>query len=716
MKTFLTLHLYDSTGTFKLGIVTTRLFIVGLLIKLYAAVFFTSANFTELFIPFVTYFTESGLQNPYTYFFSINHLSVFPYPQLMLYIMALPGYLFSPFLEPGVFVISRSEMLLYHLPILLADITILIILSRWLKNKQRELLILYWLSPILLYINYLHSQLDVIPIALTFVFLYFLFTERWVPSFMFLGAAIATKFHIIILLPFVCVYLIRQYKSFSQAATGAGIVLLVFAVVNNVSLLLPGFQTLVFQNREQFKLFDLQILFGAGTVLYVIPFAYAILFLHSLTFRRFNRDTFVMFLGFSFGLLTLLIPPMPGWYYWIIPFFIYFYIKNDQASKIPYYLLLVGYFTYFAFTPTSDYVAIFGTIFPPVTSWPNLFTLLQNYHINAQIISNFTLTGLQAILCINVLWLYRRGVEESKKRKLYNMPYLIGIAGDSGSGKSTLADLLENVFNKANVAILSGDAMHKWERGNPMWKKFTHLNPQANTLHTDLHYAKTLQAGNDVYRRHYDHHTGTFTVPERLESKKVVIFEGLHSLYLTPMQQALDLKIFIRPEEQLRIHWKVYRDIRERGYSKDRVIEQIMIRSDDSNEFISSQAKHANIVVSLKSAIDISAQFGEEIELDVFLEIQTDTAVHLEHFIERLGTLSDLRTEHTFTADAQTLRFFGTCPATVIEQLSYELTPELYDISMITPTWSADYNGIEQLFICYYILQSLETTRATYGQ
>ena len=714
MKTFLTHHLYDATGAFKLGILTSPLFIFGLVIKLYSSVFFVSANYTQLFVPFVKYFTESHFANPYTYFYSLHALNVFPYPQLMLYIMAVPGYLFSSLLPVGYFVVTKSEILVYHLPILLADITILLVLSRWLKNKQRELLVLYWLSPILLYINYLHSQLDVIPIALVFVFLFFLFKERWLLSFLFLGAAIATKFHIIIILPFVLVYLVRQYKSAALAITCSNVVLLVFIFINNLSLFTPGFQTLVFQNREQFKLFDLQIVFGTGVTLYVIPLAYTVLFLHSLTFKRFNRDTFVMFLGFSFGLLTLLIPPMPGWYYWIIPFFIYFYIKNDHSSKIPFYLLIASYFVYFATTEHSDYFAIFAALAPTVATWPNLFTLLTQYNLDAHVVSNLALTGLQAVLFINVLWLYRRGVEESKKRKLYNMPYLIGIAGDSGSGKSTLAELLSNVFNKQNVAIVSGDAMHKWERGNPMWQKLTHLNPGANSLHTDLQYARALQAGNDVYRRHYDHHTGTFTVPERLESKKVVIFEGLHSLYLTPMQQALDLKIFIMPEEQLRIHWKVYRDMRERGYSRDRVIEQIEVRADDSNEFIASQAKNANVVISLKSAVDITGQYGNDIELDIFLELRVDTAVHLERFVERIESLPEIGIEHSFTADAQTVRFFGDCTAAAIEQLSYELTPELYDIGMITPEWEPGYNGIEQLFICYYILESLRATR-TYG-
>lgn len=713
MKTFLHKKLYDATGAFKLGILTNPLFIFGLVIKLYAGTIFVSKNFTDLFIPFIQYFVTSGFSDPYTYFYAHNLLNVFPYPKLMLYILALPGAIFSPLLPDVVGAIGRSELFVYHLPILAADIVILIILSRWFKNKQREILVLYWLSPLLLYINYLHSQLDVIPIALTFIFLYFLFKERWLISFLFLGAAIATKFHIIIILPFVLVYLYRQTKDLNKLTFCSSIVAGIFLLVNNISLAMPGFQTLVFHNKEQVKLFDLQVVFSSGITLYVLPLAYTILFLHSLTFKRFNRDTFVMFLGFSFGLLILFIPPMPGWYYWIIPFFIYFYIKNDRASKLPYYLLVICYFTYFAFSATSDYLSLFDQIIPTLALYPNLFALLTASGIPAQVVSNLTFTALQAALCINVLWIYRRGVEESKKSKLYNMPYLIGVAGDSGSGKSTLATLLSSVFGAKNLALVAGDAMHKWERGNAMWQKFTHLDPRANQLHSDLEYARTLQNGGDVYRRHYDHHSGTFTVPERLVSKTLVIFEGLHAFFLANMRQTLDLKIFIKPENQLRTHWKLKRDTLERGYTKERVLAQLEARAHDAKEYIDTQEKYADVVFSLKSLSSLTPDtIGTDFEPAVYLEITCDNNMFLEPLLEPLSKY--LSIEHTFTDQKQIVSFTGVISGAIIEHLSYPLIPELYDITPNEPAWAKNHDGVMQLFICYYILRTLNYTTSTY--
>lgn len=702
--------LYDKAGVFKLAILSSPLFIFGLVAKLYAATFFGGTNFTTLFVPFLKYFTLSGWQSPYQFFFENGLLEVFPYPQLMLHIMSVPGVLFSPLLNSDFFTTTRGDLLLFHLPILIADIVILVVLSRWLKNKHKELLWLYWLSPILFYINYLHSQLDAIPISLTFTFLYFLFKERWGYAFIFLGTAIATKFHIVLLLPFTVIYLWRRRISKLLIGLYTAIVASIFLLVNNVQLLSPAFLNIVFGNREQGKVFDLQVSFGENHSLYIIPFAYTLLLLHSLTFTRLNRDTFVMFLGFSFGILTLGIPPMPGWYYWIIPFFIYFYVKNERFSKLPFIILTLAYFVYFALTADSDYLAIFSVLAPTIASLPNIHTLITQAGFNADLVSNLALSLLQATLLINVVWLYRRGVEESKKQKLYNMPYLIGIAGDSGSGKSTLTTLFTDLFGQKHVALVPGDAMHKWERGDEMWQKYTHLDPRANQLHSDLESARTLQSGGDIYRRQYDHRTGTFMSPEKLESKTVVVFEGLHSFFLTDMQQALDLKIFIKPDNQLRTHWKLKRDILERAYTREKVLTQLKEREQDANEYITVQEKYADITFSLKSLSTLSDDIiGTDFEPPVYLEIKCDNKIYLEPLLEALSTYVNV--EHTFTDRHQILSLTGTVSETIIEHLSYSLIPELTDIVTNKSKWSSNHSGIMQLFISYYILQSLNYNR-----
>ncbi|MCK9351762.1 MAG: hypothetical protein M0P76_03155 [Candidatus Pacebacteria bacterium] len=700
-KAFFRKYLYDRLGESKLTILSSPLFAAGLVIKVITSFVFASAYLSGLFIPFLKYFTLSGFKDPYTHFYSLGITNAFPYPQAMLYVMSLPGTIFQYFLNPNIFTVTNFEIGIYRLPILFADIVILVILSRWIKGKDAQILWLYWLSPILFYINYIQGQMDVIPILFLFVSLYFLFKEKWISSFIFFGVAVSAKIHILILLPFVATYLWRKQKSLRKIFLFFDILFLVFLTINFPALFEPGFQKMVFENSQQIKIFSVQLKFFDESIIYLIPFAYTLLFFHHLTFQSFNRDVFIMFLGFSFGILLLLIPPMPGWYYWIIPFLIYFYIKNENFSKLGFVALNFGYFLYFILTPRSDFL---GT-FPFGGNTPNAYVWLAENGIDAKILSDLSFCFLQAALFLNVLWIYSRGIESSMKNKLYSMPYLIGVAGDSGSGKTTFTGSLRGLFGKKNVAIVAGDDMHKWERGNIMWQKFTHLHPKANDLHDDMENALSLKSGDTVYRRHYDHGSGKFTLPLKLESKKMVIFEGLHSFFLGQMRETLDLKIFIMPEESLRVGWKLSRDINERGHVRERVLEQIKNRADDSENFIHAQEKYSDITISLRKRNGGKNTINEQADTDICLEIKCRNNVNFENFVETLP--DSVTVETSFSEQWQYFYFYGKVACDEIEKLSYKLVPEIYEVTATQPKWENGYQGIIQLFVCYYIFSSL---------
>ena len=56
----------------------------------------------------------------------------------------------------------------------------------------------------------------------------------------------------------------------------------------------------------------------------------------------------------------------------------------------------------------------------------------------------------------------------------------IAITGDSGTGKTTISNILKELFSDSFV--LECDRYHKWERNDENWKKYTHLNPDANYI------------------------------------------------------------------------------------------------------------------------------------------------------------------------------------------------------------------------------------------
>ena len=152
---------------------------------------------------------------------------------------------------------------------------------------------------------------------------------------------------------------------------------------------------------------------------------------------------------------------------------------------------------------------------------------------------------------------------------------IIAITGDSGSGKSTLLKSLIPLFNE-NVLTLETDRYHKWERGNENYQTYTHLNPYANHLEKMYEDVYDLKLGNEIYQVDYDHSSGRFTQKEKIESKTNIIICGLHTMYENKINEILDIKIYIDTERELIKKWKIQRDVRERGYSIEKVLKQIV--------------------------------------------------------------------------------------------------------------------------------------------
>ena len=171
---------------------------------------------------------------------------------------------------------------------------------------------------------------------------------------------------------------------------------------------------------------------------------------------------------------------------------------------------------------------------------------------------------------------------------------LICVSGSSGVGKTTLTKLIESVIGSDNAVCLSGDDLHRWERNDPMWNTYTHLNPTANDLETGHTHIKALQDGEAIRRRHYNHDTGKFDPPTIIEPKSYIIYEGLHALYY---DDTCAVRIFVDTDDALKTEWKVKRDTKKRGYTESQVMDTMRRRKQDEDLYITPQRNSADIVV-----------------------------------------------------------------------------------------------------------------------
>lgn len=177
------------------------------------------------------------------------------------------------------------------------------------------------------------------------------------------------------------------------------------------------------------------------------------------------------------------------------------------------------------------------------------------------------------------------------------MNFLISIAGPSGVGKTTMANLILSTNKYNSSIIISGDDAHKWTRNSENWQKYTHLNPEANNLDNDYQQLLALKNNNPIERSHYNHNNGLFDEPTKIYPKELIVYEGLHALYTEEVRNICDLKIYIDTDEELKIAWKIKRDLNKRGYSEAQILETIKRRMNDEKEYILPQKQFADVVV-----------------------------------------------------------------------------------------------------------------------
>lgn len=687
----------DKRGRSKIPLAKSRLFWAGLAIKVIIACFFASGYMRDLFAPFANYFIGSGFDDPYSYFITNGNGNEFPYPPLMLWLFSLPRAIVWPLIPGSIESFTFWDSLIYRFPLIVADFVILIILIRWLKTRTRQVLVWYWLSPVLIYINYFHGQLDVIPMAFMMSSLYLLFKNRWTWAFVCLSMAIACKTNMVLVVPFYGLYVFRSSQINIKTLLFALLGLIIPVMIINLPYLnSQGMWQMVYNNPVQQQIFDLYYQFNTTLRIYFIPAIYFTLVLYYFTFSFVNRDQLVLFLAFTFLALTLMIAPMQGWYYWIMPLMVYFVIKQSKREKYMLVLLSILYFVYFGLIQESDYSAayIFGSDTNNITITAGDKAL------------NIAFTLLQTTLILLAYLVFKNGIGNNIQSKFLSQPYMIGIGGDSASGKSTLSNALSDVFESHNTSIIRGDDMHKWERGNENWNVYTHLDPRANKLHEDLEHARELKSGRSIKRRNYDHNTGKFTLPKFIKPNKLIVFEGLHSFYLSNQAEVYDLKIFMEPDDKLRTWWKVQRDVAKRGYSPEKVLEQLKMREEDSEKYIKSQASQADIIAKFYPLNEIDP-VNQLIEPEIALKITLSNEVFPDSLIEQLNLVKSIELEHYYSNDHQELIFKGNISKEHIEQIADHCIPELEDIGIYDTDWKDNFEGLLQLVTTFVIFNRL---------
>jgi phosphoribulokinase len=174
---------------------------------------------------------------------------------------------------------------------------------------------------------------------------------------------------------------------------------------------------------------------------------------------------------------------------------------------------------------------------------------------------------------------------------------LIGVAGDSGCGKSTFLRRITDLFGEDFVTVICLDDYHSLDRKQRKETGITALDPRANNFDLMYEQIKSLKEGNSIMKPIYNHETGEIDPPEQIDPNHVVVIEGLHPIYDERVRGLLDFSVYLDIDDEVKIAWKIQRDMAERGHSYDDVLAQINSRKPDFDKFIDPQKGHADVVV-----------------------------------------------------------------------------------------------------------------------
>lgn len=176
---------------------------------------------------------------------------------------------------------------------------------------------------------------------------------------------------------------------------------------------------------------------------------------------------------------------------------------------------------------------------------------------------------------------------------------LIGVAGDSGCGKSTFLRRLADLFGEEFMTVICLDDYHSLDRKQRKEKGVTALNPKANNFDLMYEQIKALKNGQAIDKPIYNHETGELDPPERVEPNRVVVIEGLHPMYDERVRSLLDFSVYLDISDEVKIAWKIQRDMAERGHRYEDVLASINSRRPDFEAYIDPQKQHADVVIQI---------------------------------------------------------------------------------------------------------------------
>jgi phosphoribulokinase len=200
-------------------------------------------------------------------------------------------------------------------------------------------------------------------------------------------------------------------------------------------------------------------------------------------------------------------------------------------------------------------------------------------------------------------------------------PIVIGLAADSGCGKSTFMRRVTSTFGGEQCGPLGGgfgnggwetntlvsdmatviclDDYHLNDREGRKVSGLTALNTAEQKFDLMYEHVQALKNGETIMKPIYNHVNGTLDEPEKIEPTPVIIIEGLHPFVDERVRDLIDFSLYLDISPEVKLNWKIQRDMEERGHSLESIMASIEARKPDFDVYIEPQKAFADYVIEV---------------------------------------------------------------------------------------------------------------------
>lgn len=409
------------------------LFAAGLVPRLVLVLVAAPPPVMDWYVPFMDVTTGLFTTDPWTLWLaSGGDPLAFPYGYAM-WLAFLPATILVKLL-------AVPLHLGYAATLLAADAGLLVTLRRLFPERRNDLLVAYWLSPVVILASYGLGLNDVIPVLFLVWSIHLVRRERWSSAGAALMMALSAKLSMIIALPFVAIYLHRNTElrcGLARVAGGFALAALVLAV----PFVMSGGMDMLVDNPEMRTIYALVIHLGDGVSIYPLPVVYLVSVYIVWQIRRLNFDIFLSATGLVFLSVVLFTAGSPGWFLWTLPFLAYYRIMRGRVTGA-----LVASFS-------AAYVLSTLLVMPVHTSGGYVFDLRDAVPWAVQTsahVSSLVHTGMVAIGAALAICVWREAISRNDFFRFSRKPFVIdhGSRIPDPAGTRSRTDVLAGLSRK----------------------------------------------------------------------------------------------------------------------------------------------------------------------------------------------------------------------------------------------------------------------------